>query len=278
MIWVDNEKWLYESTEEALHEYWEDSIRNKDELLAEIDHIKEEWEEKSKSDSSHSVGYYRVLLSLIDRFKERVRKARLFDAQEYWGYNILINCEGVTLSIECTDNCMSSSDYEDEYPESLDPDGIGYSTSASYDLIREEARQLTVDEYASIYDVDSVTVRQWIRRGKIRCAVKKGNEWRIPELYDLPKRGYTSASYLIMDQLTDLPFEFSCLNDYASIHINQDVTDKKQYRVTLEAVDETTKELILGKNEKEKLELLLIASPQVKWVEPSALAYFTKRH
>ena len=273
MFFVNDEKWLYDSQEEALLEAWEDAIHNKEEILAEIDGIKAIWEEASKNDSSHSVGYYRVLLSLIDRFRDTVREARLFDAQEYWGYNILIGCEGITLSIECTDSCWGGSEYEDEYPESVDPDSITYFTNASYDLIKVESNKLTVDEYAAIYDVNPVTVRQWIRRGKIRCAIKRGNEWRIPELYDLPKRGYRSTAYLIKESVPNLPSEYSFLNDYNTVFIDQDDVDKNQFIITLQKADETTKELKLAMKEKEKFELFLISCPQIKWVDETAFWY-----
>lgn len=91
-----------------------------------------------------------------------------------------------------------------------------------FSLISYDARMLTVDEYAKLYDVELVTVRQWIRRGKLREAEKVGKEWRISELTDVPGRArYEPATYKWISQLTDIPEEFSFLSSYTNIDIRK---------------------------------------------------------
>lgn len=43
-------------------------------------------------------------------------------------------------------------------------------------LLQIPVKMLTTGEFAQLRGVEDVTVRQWIRRGKIRTAVKYGNE------------------------------------------------------------------------------------------------------
>ena len=56
----------------------------------------------------------------------------------------------------------------------LDDEGEIDSTSSSNSIIivEEKCLYLSVEEYAKVYDVKPTTVRQWIRRGKIRNAKK----------------------------------------------------------------------------------------------------------
>ena len=65
-----------------------------------------------------------------------------------------------------------------------------------------------VEEYAAATNTEAVTVRQWIRRGKLRNALKIGSEWRIPEITDPPRRGYTPVSYYNKGGLIAFPKEF----------------------------------------------------------------------
>ena len=41
---------------------------------------------------------------------------------------------------------------------------------------------ITVSEFAELHGVQSVTVRQWIRRGKLRAIKKQGRDWLIADL------------------------------------------------------------------------------------------------
>ena len=92
-----------------------------------------------------------------------------------------------------------------------------------------------MEENAKEYGVETVTVRQWIRRGKIRNAVKNGREWLIPELTELPGRGYTSAIYMWYEYLYDLPNEYKFLTDYTTVLINQCSDDRAKYEITFAA-------------------------------------------
>ena len=121
------------------------------------------------------------------------------------------------------------------------------------------------------------TVRQWIRRGKIRTAYKEGKEWKIPELSPPPSRGYEGAQYKWIYGLDNLPEEYSFLADYVIATFYQDMKDKSKYHVLLVSKETFTsknpgnvaptknQELLLDAKEREKLELFMIAHPQIKY-------------
>ena len=96
------------------------------------------------------------------------------------------------------------------------------STDFSEDFIKEFSNssteiqnKLNFCRYFRAYplnDGDEVTiraiwVRQWIRRGKLRSAVKAGSEWRIPELSEIIGRGYRRGTFHWDDKLSDVPEE-----------------------------------------------------------------------
>lgn len=138
------------------------------------------------------------------------------------------------------------------------------------DEIGQHLQLLVVN--AKLYDVEPVTVRQWIRRGKLREAEKVGKEWRISELTDVPGRArYEPATYKWISRLKGIPEEFAFLSDYTNIDIR-----KRELNVT-EADPEITFIAFLSSRAergdgvavrltdaaKDRLEAYLIANPDV---------------
>ena len=130
-----------------------------------------------------------------------------------------------------------------------------------FDLVKVSTRLLTVEEYASIYEVSFGKVRQWIRRGKLRSAIKAGSEWRIPELSEITGRGYRRATFHWDDKLSDVPEEYSYLKEYSWLSIDQNVKDKNLFRVVCLGKDTKSLEMIMETKEREKFELYLISNP-----------------
>ena len=110
----------------------------------------------------------------------------------------------------------------------LDDDPVDYEVDQEFTLLEVECKNLSVEEYSKKYDVDPSTVRQWIRRGKIRTAWKSGNEWMIPELSDTPRRGFTEACYEWDDNIGHVPEEYDFLHSFNTLHIVQEKNDKKE--------------------------------------------------
>lgn len=80
----------------------------------------------------------------------------------------------------------------------VENDEISSMTSTiEHTLIRVECDYLTIEQYASMLGIEPVTVRQWIRRGKLRHAKKNGRDWLIPNTEDKPRRGFTCVQYIL---------------------------------------------------------------------------------
>ncbi|MBR6451936.1 MAG: helix-turn-helix domain-containing protein, partial [Lachnospiraceae bacterium] len=141
-------------------------------------------------------------------------------------------------------------------------------TKATFPLLKVSAKLLNVEEFAKRYQVLPVTVRQWIRRGKLRTATKVGTEWRIPELTELPVRGYRSARYEWSEKLTSLPDTFSYINNYNSAEFTQDEKDKNLYHVDFSG-DNGDRRINCNIKGREQLELMLISDPAAVYVSDS---------
>jgi len=225
----------------------------KEDVLNQIDETEAEIRIISAQDYNRSSAYYHSLLDLLERFKRGVEELVLFkDLEACWHYEVAIGNYSISLMLIHDDPVYDNEDIVDFVPDQ------------TFRLYEEKGRTLTVEEYAEKYNVENTTVRQWIRRGKIRSAFKQGNEWRIPELTDLPSRGFVSARYH-WTQVSDVPEEFKYLSDYNMIFIDQDKENRKVYEIFLYKDDEYRpgKYITMSGKEKEKLELYLISNPSI---------------
>ena len=250
----------FDTEEEKIECYQEAMMTSKDDILSAIRLERMSWNAKAKEDTRHSAAYYGVLNKLTDRFITKIEKTVLFDAPYgMWAYMFEINSEGMKLTLEHADHV----DFDDDQtPGDSMVDQI-------FDMVTVHTRMLSVEEYAQIYGVETVTVRQWIRRGKLRTAKKYGKEWRIPELTDTPERGYRMGQYKWDEKLTDVPEEFSFLVEPGIATLYQDDKDKMKYHVS---VGSRYSKVLEGK-EREKLELFLINHPLVRYISDS-FGYF----
>ena len=238
-------------------------IANKNEL---IEMAKREMNEvllHSESDPLHSSAYYGTFKRLVMDFINEVDKLTLMEKlEDGWCYDFGVNYYGVDLQLlhfEVYDG------YEDD--DSL----LGIDQVLT--IYTLPSKLLTVEEFAEMHGVEVVTVRQWIRRGKIRTAKKYGNEWRIPALTDTPKRGYTSAVYKWNDKLSGLPKELEYLNDYCEAVFSQDLEEKRVFWICLydkkgaeSVIREAGKTIQCTATEREKIELAIISQPSVDYL------------
>ena len=178
-----------------------------------------------------------------------------------WCYEVGFNSKSICLEI----------DYCELY--GFTDDGIlASSVKNSFTLIEIHSKLLSVDEYAKIYDVGVGTVRQWIRRGKIRTAIKEGNEWRIPELTEKPTRGFDCGMYGWKDEIHGLPKKYEFINDYDSVTIDRDMDDNKLYHAYFhgefdkeQGFSKKNYDYQMDRNEVEKLELVLISNKDIEY-------------
>lgn len=209
--------------------------------------------------------YTVLLVAMMMAFAERIEKSVLFeDLPDGWVYGLDINYDEFSLNIEHVREVSLNEDREYR----------SHITDAAYKLVISNPQMLTVEKYCQLYNAEQGTVRQWIRRGKIRTACKVGNEWKIPILTPLPSRGYESAQYKWIDGIDteSLPDEYQFLSDYVIATFYQDAKEKTKFHVLLVSKETFTgtdkgknKELLLDAKEREKLELFMIAHTQIKY-------------
>ena len=204
--------------------------------------------------SSHSEEFYGQYLKLVNDFCHIVENTKLFNELEpMWYYSCEIDDTGASLHLchvgrlEVDENENIDSLYVDE----------------DFELVKVNAKLLTVEEYSKIYGVTVGAVRQWIRRGKIRTAIKAGSEWRIPELTELHGRGYTEGRYFCEESIENIPEEYSFLESCCGVAIKQAGCDT--FNVICDYRDSEEERCIkMSTKEREKFELFLITKDGIK--------------
>ena len=243
-----------EEYKEIADQLRQERFTTKEDLLEWITATRQKQKLKAETDKKHSAAFYHIYDQLLERFYKKISSTVLFShLEDFWYYTVCIYDEGARLDLE-----HASRAWVGEHGT------VVVNSDQSFTLILVKNKQLTVEEYAAEYGVGTGTVRQWIRRGKIRNAVKVGAEWRIPQLTEMPGRGgYESGLYIWYERLKDLPEEFAFLNNYACAIFNRDPNDKAVFHITYAARGVESKEVTCDNKEREKIELFMIAHPQI---------------
>lgn len=253
----------YELTEEEQYKvYRYQFLTNKTEVLKCIANASRKWQNATQlyKINSKDYNFYDALRRLCDELYAEIESSDLFDApQGYWHYVIEETVTGISLKLK----------QEWGYVDGKTLEYLIRKKGDSYTLFHIPSELLTIEEYAELYEVQAVTVRQWIRRGKIRTAVKAGSEWRIPELTEPPmkERGYRPACYTWNEIYEKVPEGFEYIHEYNRVDIGQNPDDKSEYCLWFEKRNRSgraaTKGVVCDVKEKEKLELFLIACSNV---------------
>ena len=255
---MDDKKYEEFDYDEFINSWDAMVLRDKKAILADIDSKIAKVEQGRGVDTTHSAAFYERIKNLLIKFKEKVKRTVLFvNLEKPWGYDVDIQEDGIVLVLFHVGVYTQEEYDEDQF------------FGQSFTLIKENAKLLTVEQYAEVYGVSTGTVRQWIRRGKLRSAIKTGGEWRIPELAEVSGRGYEYGGYMWTDTLSDLPEEYKFLNDYNHVGIRQDKGNKDLFHIECWTEDENEAminkhEFDMTSREKEKFELMLISNPLVK--------------
>ena len=194
-------------------------------------------------------------VKLCEKFVAAVRKCKLPILTELWWYyeyrflenSMELNlCQADEIEVENDEiSCMTS--------------------SVEHTLITVECDYLTVEQYAAMHNVESVTIRQWIRRGKLRHAKKNGRDWLIPDTEDKPRRGFTSVQYIIENEAKIESDEFPLLAVSESISIFQDKNNKNKFICYLNNYKtKFNSEIELTRSEVERLEHTIIESGKAR--------------
>lgn len=259
MYWYKKEQGIMEKSMKQLYELFRKRHATTKEEI--IERVKRDYKmvmENSKKDSLHSAAYYQKLDELYCQFINKIEDTILFtELEDGWYYNYGIDYSGAELWVIHADIWG-----EDE------EGNLDYKNDQDFTLIRVKTKMLTVDKYAEVYGVEKGTIRQWIRRGKLRNAVKYGNEWKIPELTDPPRRGYSSASYRWTEELEDLPEEYAFLNQFDLVMFTQSEEDKSIFEIAFCNMKRglASKSIECDAKQREKIEMFMIAHPQISYI------------
>ncbi len=217
-----------------------------------IDSIKAgEGDEAHKSLKSHN-----AYVEFAEMFLSRVEHSFLPEGMDpHWQYSVDINEKGASLWLEYVEI--------DEEARRIEK-GYVCTIREAFQLIDMDPELLTVEEYANLHEVNVVTVRQWIRRGKIRDAQKIAKEWRIPKFVEPAIGKYKSGIFYWREKISDFPSEFDYITDYDEAAIAQ--MDKDTYKVifsTFTGAGRKCKVVFMPGKDREKLELFFISNPLI---------------
>ena len=211
--------------------------------------------EKLNEEPGYSNEVVKNRIKLCEKFYAAVKKCKLPVLTELWWfyeYHFLGN------SIEL--NLCQADEIEVKNDEIS-----GMTATVEHTLITVECDYLTAEQYASMLGIEPVTVRQWIRRGKLRHAKKNGRDWLVPNTEDKPRRGFTSVQYIVEKEAQIESDEFPLLSACDSIFILQDQDNKSKFICYLN--NYKTKfhsELELTRSEVERLEHTIIESGKAR--------------
>ena len=229
-------------------------LRNKQEVIESFDDFVQLHRNQYKQEGANE-GKRKILLSLCEEFRKELERRDIPPLTKPWFYyEYYITNDSIELSLLKCD--------EIEFDE--DDEILFMSSDEEYILAKVECDYLAIEQYAALYGVTTVTVRQWIRRGKLRTAKKKGRDWLIPALADKPTRGFKMVTYHWSLLNSEIIEAFPFLNETNNVKLVQDEDDKKLFYAIVDGSETVSHQRVkLTAKEREKLEVMLISAPEV---------------
>lgn len=241
------------STQVSKEKAWKNLPRTKQAVIATLDNANRSIVNEMRNNPHHTVQYYNALSQLLNKVIVEIASRNIFDAPEGWFYSFVITNKSAALYIQHVAEIQ------------MDENGNALlDVNEKFRLINYHVRLLTVEEYASVSKTEAGTVRQWIRRGKLRNAIKIGGEWRIPEITDPPTRGFTPVRYYNNGHFLSLPKELGVsLNQKPCIIDIYKAKEEKGYVVLFDYAPAMIPQRLLTDAERERLELMLISNSNI---------------
>lgn len=157
--------------------------------------------------------------------------------------------------INITKNCIELVLCSTRKFELIDKKELDFSYCVEKTLLNIESELLTIEQFASLYNVTSTTVKNWIAKTKLHGAVKVGDSWLIPELQPRPQKN----KYMVQYGWRSLPAKI--LNKYPYLVHQSNLTIRKNsrtnmYECLLDDINRT--EIKLNESERISLERALL--------------------
>lgn len=219
-----------------------------------------------------SAAFYLRYLRILKSFREKLKDTKLFNRlEDCWYYSLVLYDTKFVLNLNHVTKIIIN-------PKDLQENQISYDQT--FELVKEDVRLLSVQEFAELHDMTEAGVRQLIRRGRLPNAVKFGNSWRIPELSEMTNLRKLQHHYYLDDNVEVIPVGDEEISGYDHVIIKPDDSKKNYYKIEFvnmkthqehqkKRIEEYFKAFSLMQKDKEKLESWLIANPLVK--TPSSL-------
>lgn len=240
-------------SKESVEKAWKNLPTNKQSVIATLDNASRNIVSEMRNNPQHTLQYYNALSLLLDKVVVEIASRNIFNAPEGWFYSFEVTNKNAALYIRHV------SDIRDN-----DEGNVVFDIDERFRLINYPVGLLSVEQFASRSKIEAGTVRQWIRRGKLRNAIKVGGEWRIPEITDPPTRGFTPVRYYNNGHFFSLPKELGVsLNQHPSVIDIYKAKEEKGYIVLFDYAPAFIPQKLLNDAEREKLELMLIGNPNI---------------
>ena len=240
-------------SKESVEKAWKNLPTNKQSVIATLDNASRNIVSEMRNNPQHTLQYYNALSLLLDKVVVEIASRNIFNAPEGWFYSFEVTNENAALYLRHV------SDIRDN-----DEGNVVFDIDERFRLINYPVGLLSVEQFASRSKIEAGTVRQWIRRGKLRNAIKVGGEWRIPEITDPPTRGFTPVRYYNNGHFFSLPKELGVsLNQHPSVIDIYKAKEEKGYIVLFDYAPAFIPQKLLNDAEREKLELMLIGNPNI---------------
>mgnify|MGYP001003886288 CR=1 FL=1 len=232
------------------------AIRTKRDLLAAVDDYIERLQ-KDEDIKIVRLGRAKALAELISTFCDKIEKTPLANLNTpFCAYEVDIVDTEVKLNI---------SEY---YEITFDDDGEMNEASSTVtpDIIVATAPYIPIHQFADMQGVKIGTVRQWIRRGKIRNVKKVGSEWLIASTEGKPCRGFNGGTYYCVDEDGDISKLLPLKEGTHSIELWKVDPYCEECLATLSDCEgQKIDEIKLNRAAREKLEHALAASENIKF-------------
>lgn len=208
---------------------------------------------EKNTNPQHSLLFYNSVTHLASKLSVELFGKPLPDLTAGWYYSFEVSNTSASVYIK------HAVDYQMQEDRSIP--SISYD--CRYRLVHYPVQTYSVEEFAQQNKVESVTVRQWIRRGKLRTAIKNGGEWRIPATAEVPTRGAGAVTYYTNGAFVAFPSEFHHMGIDSSV-VNIRPVKRDTFEITVDGIClDTVHPRYFTDDERVKVEEALRATPGV---------------
>lgn len=173
----------------------------------------------------HSLFFYNSVTHLATKLSVELFGKPFPDLTDGWYYSFEVSNTSASIYIK------HAVDYQIKEDKSIP--SISYD--CRYRLVCYPVQTYSVEEFAQQNKVEAVTVRQWIRRGKLRTAIKNGGVWRIPATAEVPSRGVSTVTYYTNGAFVAFPAEFHHMGINSDV-VNISPVKRDTFEITVDGI------------------------------------------